>query len=241
VPIAEPLQGGPSFSASETGVLVLRRGRGAQAQLTWFDREGKQMSAAGDPGGISSPTMSPDQKSVAFYQSDGMSLGIWLFDIERSNSTLFTPGPDASYFPVWSPDGSRIAYAVRRSGERLLVERPASGIGKETVLYRATGTYYIPQNWSRDGRWLILAELPASDAFYLLPMGPEGSRGERKLVPFPVKLSDGRNPSLSPDGQWLLYSSTHTGSREVFVQSMPEALGGSSAGAKKQVSIGGGA
>ena len=71
-------------------------------------------------------------------------------------------------------------------------------------------------------------------------MGPQGSGGERQPIPFPQSPAEGRHPSISPDGRWLLYSSTQTGSREVFVESMPEAMGGPATGAKRQVSIGGG-
>jgi len=166
LPIAEPLQTGPTFSASKNGVLIFRRGLGGQAQLTWFDREGKPLGTAGDASRILSPRISPDQKSVAFYQSDWMGFDIWLFDGERGNTNRFTSGPDMAYFPVWSPDGSRIAYFVRRSNETLVIERPASGMGKETVLYRANGKFFFPQSWSRDQ--LLLADnccffLPASD------------------------------------------------------------------------------
>ena len=73
------------------------------SHATWFDREGKLIGTAGDAGLISSPRISPDQKSVAFYQSDGMNLDIRLFDEERGNATRFTSGPDRAYFPVWSP------------------------------------------------------------------------------------------------------------------------------------------
>jgi serine/threonine protein kinase/Tol biopolymer transport system component len=242
VSIAEPLQkGGRSFSASENGVLIFRRGRGGR-RLAWFDRDGKPLGTAGDASNVASPRISPDQKSVVFYQFDGMSFDIWLFDGERGNTTRLTSGPDLASFPVWSPDGSRIAYAVhRRSNENLVVERPASGMGKETVLYRATGTVlYYPQSWSRDGRWLVLMTA-SSGAFYLLPMGAEGSGGERKLIPLLESSAEGRNPSISPDSRWLLYSSTQTGRREVFAESMPEQMGGPAAGAKKQVSIAGGA
>jgi eukaryotic-like serine/threonine-protein kinase len=243
VPIAEPLQNGPSFSASENGVLIFRRSRGGQAQLTRYDREGKSLGTAGKAGRIFSPSISPDQKSVAFVQADGMNSDIWLFDEERGNTTRLTSGPGLALYPVWSADGSRIAYYVRRSSERLVVERPASGIGKETTLYlhRATGAAYVPQSWSRDGRWLLLADLPEGGSFYVLPMGPAASGGESKPFPLPETPSEGRHPSLSPDGRWLLYSSTQTGSREVFVQSMPEQMGGPAAGAKMQVSIAGGA
>jgi serine/threonine protein kinase len=240
-PIAEPLQtGGPSFSASENGVLIFRRSRGGR-QLTWFDREGKPLGTAGDAGMIWDPRISHDQQSVAFFQSGGMGPStIWLFDGERGNTTRFTIGPDTAMYPVWSPDGSRIAYYVRRSNETQVIERPASGIGKETVLYRVPGyKSYFPESWSRDGRWLVLMD-QSSGAFYLLPMGAEGAGAERKLIPYPESHAEGRTPSISPDCRWLLYSSTQTGSREVFVESMPEQMGGPAAGAKKQVSTAGG-
>jgi dipeptidyl aminopeptidase/acylaminoacyl peptidase len=236
VSIADPLQLGPSFSVSENGVLIFQRGWSGR-QLTWFDREGKPLGTAGDAGVIWGPRISPDQKSVVFYQTEGMSSNIWLFDGERGNTTRFTSGPDLPSYPVWSPDGSRIAYYARRSNQALVTERPASGMGKETVLGRSTGLYF-PQSWSRDGRWLLLA--PYSGSFSLLPMGSEGSGGERKPFPFPESPAEGRDPSISPDGRWLLYSSAQTGSREVFVQSLPEAMGGPAVGAKKQVSIAGG-
>jgi Tol biopolymer transport system component len=103
--------------------------------------------------------------------------------------------------------------------------------------FRSTNGYGL-ERWSRDGRWLVLA--PASGSFYLLPVGPEGSSVERKPIPFPESPAEGRQPSVSPDGRWLLYSSAQTGSWEVFVQSLPEAMGGPAVGAKKQVSIAGG-
>jgi serine/threonine protein kinase len=239
VSIAEPLQAsGPSFSASENGVLIFRRGRYGR-QLTWFDREGKPQGTAGDAGIIYGPRISPDQKSVVFFQADAISANIWLFDRERANTTRFTIGPDNSYFPVWSPDGSRIAYYVRRSNETRVIERPASGLGKETVLYHSNNIYY-PHTWSRDGRWLLLWT-PSSGAFHLLPMGAEGSGGERKLIPLPESPAEDRHPSISTDGRWLLYSSTQTGSWEVFLESLPEAMGGPAVGVKQKVSIAGGA
>ena len=102
VSIAEPLSAGLSFSASENGVLIFRRGR-SERQLTWFDRAGKALGLAGDAGWIVSLGISPDQKSVAFSQFDGGSYNIWLFDGERGNTTRFTLEPVNAESPVWSP------------------------------------------------------------------------------------------------------------------------------------------
>jgi len=153
VPIAEPLQSGsgPSLSASENGVLIFRRSQGGR-QLTWSDRQGKPLGTAGDAGSIWSPRISPDQKSVVFFQSGGISPNIWLFDGERGNSTPFTLGPEAAMYPVWSPDGSGIAYFVRRPNETLVIERPTGGMGNETVPYRIPESIgYAPQSWALDG------------------------------------------------------------------------------------------
>jgi Tol biopolymer transport system component/predicted Ser/Thr protein kinase len=237
--IAEPIQsGGAAFSASENGVLIFRRSRSGPVQLTWFDREGKPLGKIGPAGNILGPKIGRDQKSVAFFQADGTNSQIWLFDGERGNTIRFTFGPDIALYPVWSPDGSRIAYSTRRTGGPVVIERPASGMGKETVLDHS-GSMLYAQRWSHDGHWLVLTSL--SGSFYLLPMNSEGSGGERKLIPLKESAVEGRHPSISPDGRWLLYSSTETGGREVFLESVPEALGGPAAGAKEKVSIAGGA
>ena len=123
--------------------------------------------------------------------------------------------------------------------EFALAERPASGTGKETVLYRSATADepYVPESWSHDGRWLLLT---TGSYFYLLTMAPEGAGGERKLIPLPINPTGGRHASFSPDSRWILYSSIQTGRREVFVEAIPEALGGPPASARQQVSIDGG-
>jgi eukaryotic-like serine/threonine-protein kinase len=215
---------------------VVRRSAGGRAQLTWRDREGKSLGTAGGMANILGPRISPDQKSLIFSQADGMSSDIWMFDTHRGNTTRFSFAETASS-PVWSPDGSRIAYSLRTSNETRVVSRPVSGMGKETVLYRSSAIFN-PASWSRDGRWLVLMNVGGSA--YMVPTGPGESAGERMAVPFHQSSAESRQFSISPDGRWLLYSSTQGGSREVFVESLPEQFGGSAAAIKKQVSIAGG-
>jgi Tol biopolymer transport system component len=55
------------------------------------------------------------------------------------------------YHPVWSPDGSRIAFASTRNGPFNIFVVPASG-GEPTAI--ATNAGDNCPAWSPDGRWI---------------------------------------------------------------------------------------
>jgi eukaryotic-like serine/threonine-protein kinase len=82
--------------------------------------------------------------------------------------------------------------------------------------------------------------LKGTGALYLLPVSAERT-GERKPIPFQEIAYQDQDGAISPDGRWLLYSSEQTGRREIFVQSLPVAAGGSATGASKwKISTAGG-
>ncbi|SPE37565.1 Serine/threonine protein kinase [Candidatus Sulfopaludibacter sp. SbA6] len=241
--VVDPLSNGPSWSASDNGLLAFRRGRGFQSQLTWFNRDGKQVGVAGDPVNFgTSPRISPDQKTIAFAHRDEPNTDVWLFDLTRGATTRFTFEPGANSFPLWSPDGSRIFYYARRNNVGFLAERPSNGIGKETIVKSQPGTALVPTGQSRDGRWLVVSESsgPSAGARIVLLSLSDG-----KSVPL-VEGSQPLNGSISPDGRWLLYSDMPARRREVFVQSLPteagppEAGGSAAAVGKFQISTAGG-
>ncbi len=76
----------------------------------------------------------------------------------------------------------------------------------------------IPTDWSRDGQFLVFQQEDAKGkwALWALPMA-----GERK--PFPILQSEFNETlgALSPDAQWLAYTSDETGSEQVYVQPFP--------------------
>ena len=233
--VADSMFNGPSWSASANGLLAFRRIQTSQTQLSWFNRDGKQLSASGDPGDLRAARISPDQKSIAFYnRPNGRSADIWLFDLTRGIASRFTSDPGRyAAFPVWSPDGNRLLYCTRTPN--VLVERPVNGIGPETIFKSEPNTSWIPQDVSRDGHWVVVLEISGARRRILLAPRPDG-----KSVPLVEgeSLGDG---SLSPDGRWLLYTFAPGGGRsEVFVQSLPKEAGGSaSAVGKWQISSGG--
>jgi Tol biopolymer transport system component/predicted Ser/Thr protein kinase len=218
--IVAPLDGGMSWSASANGLLSFRRLYSSQSQLTWFNRDGKRLGIAGDPGNLSAPRISPDQKTIVFSRGDGRNSDLVLFDIQLKTTNRLTLEPGIKVNPTWSSDGSRIFYASRRQNDNVLVDGPANGIGQEAILKSAPASQFMPNGVSRDG-WLVVSELTGVGSRLVL-LSPE-----RKTVQFPAQPLANRG-FFSPDGRWMLYSSNQAGRFEVFVQSLPKEVGGSS-------------
>jgi Tol biopolymer transport system component len=243
-PVAEQVQvnttnGRVAFDVSQNGVLVYRSTGGFNTQLTWFDHGGKELSRVGEPGGYLSPRLSPDGKRVAVYRTTGTGVpgDIWVTDLTRNTQTRLTFDAADDSVPLWSPDGSHIAFASTRNNSFGLYQKNSNGIGDDELLLKA-GSNMVPEDWSLDGRFLVYTSTEGGgrDVSYLpLAGSPAGqTAGERKPVPFLKTPFFERHAQLSPDGRWMAYISNESGTYEVYVQSFP------AGGGKWQVSTKGG-
>jgi Tol biopolymer transport system component len=221
------------FSVSENGVLVYDQSADlGNSQLVWLDRAGKQLSVAAPPGTYVRFRLSPDGQRIAFSQTNPLGgIGdLWMRDLQRGVTSRFTFDPGNDTFPIWSPDGSRIAWFSSRGGSFGLYQKLASGVGQDELLL-SSDSPPRPRDWSMDGRFIVYQPQGTKTGFdvWALPL-----EGERK--PFPVLQTpffDG-SPRLSPDGRWLAYYSTESGRGEVYVTTFP------TPGAKWQISTSGG-
>ena len=88
-------------------------------QVTWFDRQGTVSGRASDPGGFRDVALSPDGlRAVASRTNseDTAKADLWLLDLARgTGAARLTFGPGKAESPVWSPDGTRIAFSFNNS------------------------------------------------------------------------------------------------------------------------------
>ncbi|HYL35145.1 MAG TPA: protein kinase [Bryobacteraceae bacterium] len=246
VPIAEQIRFDSlnlmgRFSVSQNGVLAYSSGSmtsgftgGAVGgvQLTWFDRSGKVTGTVSQPGLIARPSISPDGRTVAFDRVDQSGhTDIWLFDLARGTESRFTFDSPASQYPIWSPDGSRIAYSSARLGlPGVVLQKPVSGAGESEILDKSI-LNARPMDWSRDGRYVFAHALdPKTNIdIWVLPQF-----GDRKAFSYLHTEFNEQWEKLSPNGQWLAYQSDETRRNEIYVQTFPKPEG------KWQVSTDGG-
>ncbi len=234
VPLAPNVRGADSlragtFTASE-GVLAFGGGTGADLrQLVWTDREGKPQGAVGTPGFYLGFNLSPDDKRVALdLINAGAEREIWLMELNRGVASRMTPSSSVEIFPVWSPDGSRIAFGSSPGlGRADIYQRSSTGVGVAEPLLESEQRK-TPNDWSRDGKFLLYgvsgALWSASRGFpktelWALPL--VGDRKPFAVVRMPFNVSEG---SFSPDSRWIVYVSDESGRKEVFAQSFPTAV-----------------
>jgi Tol biopolymer transport system component len=223
-----------SFSVSSTGALAFLSGRTrATSQLVWLDRSGKELETIGEPDVYGDLALSPDGSRIAYMLRDkNDSLDIWVRDLKRGVASRLTFGPSDDVWPVWSPDGRRIAYATNSEGGHFIIATcDANGAGAPSALSTVSDGDLAPIDWSKDGRQLALCRLPASRRWDIVLASLDSPP---KLTPYLDTEFVEFNPMLSPDGRYIAYSSNESGTTEIYVQTNPRG------GGKWQISNGGG-
>jgi eukaryotic-like serine/threonine-protein kinase len=228
-PVAERISRGNSngnylSSVAANGLLLFQSGGSAGGnQHVWFDRTGKEAGTVGSTvPSRNSIALSPEGKRVVIERVADQGSDLWITDMEHSGTeTRLTFDPSNNSQPVWSPDGSKVAFARDRGGTLNLYQRSSNGTGQDELLFESKETK-SPFDWSRDGKFLIFGSLGAKTNvdLWALPMTGAGADkpGDRKpilLLQTPYAESQGQ---LSPDSRWLAYTSNESGNSQVYVQ-----------------------
>jgi eukaryotic-like serine/threonine-protein kinase len=234
--------GAAPFAASSTGVLLYRNDPQAQGPgdaaatggniperpLRWVARNGSGEQAA-VPGGWNGPDVSPDGKRAAIHRHDPDGGDIWIFTTGQSTPSKFTfDASQDNSSPVWSPDGTRIAFASRRNGKYGLYVKLADNTRTEELIIEAERPM-TPMSWSGDRLVYWTSDPKTAGDIWAVPL-----TGDRKPTPIAQSHADERNPQVSSDGKWVAYSSNETGRTEIYIRPFPEGP------AKIQVSVNGG-
>jgi Tol biopolymer transport system component len=103
--------------------------------------------------------------------------------------------PPGDALPIWSPDGTRIAFATSRAGQALAVISAAGG--GETRLVEGPTTYNAAI--SPDWRWVAFTRFQAGNESLAI-VGLDGS-GERQLA----ASGFGTRPAWSPDSRTVAF------------------------------------
>ena len=223
-------QGGLAhFALGDEGSLVYGPGGTAgRRTLVWVDREGQEEPMGVTPRTYSAPRVSPDGTQLAFRALDGED-DIWTYHLGRQTSQRLTYHPSGDGDPVWTADGTKVAFfAAGRDGGPGVFWKAADGTGDAERL--STGAHG-PASVSPDGTRLLFADRGSGlDIGWLL------LDGDPNPEPLYSSSFNETGAVVSPDGEWMAYEADDSGRFEVYVRPFPNVDDG-----RWQVSTAGGA
>jgi len=208
--------------SGSSGSFAYRPAVSARRQFVWLDRAGNRIGTIGEPDdALNGPwQLSPDGGVVVMGRSTNNNLDLWLIDVARGIPRRFVSDPASDTFPLWSPDGARLAFGSSRLHGSVIHDlfvKPIRGPDRETVLLESAENKY-PLDWSRDGRFIVYSVLSAKTASDLWVLPQDGST---QAFVFKQTPSDEMGAKFSPDGHWMTYQSNETGRIEIYVERFP--------------------
>jgi len=223
-----------ALTVAENGTLIYSAiAEGAHSELTWVDRNGKELGRVGEPGIMYNVSLSPDASRVAVDISDekANNVDIWIENTDAPGRSRFTFDPAEEVVGVWSHDGKTIAYRLNDAGGPMLELKPATGLEREKpILKDMPIDDTIPNSWSPDDQQILWTH--QSQLGSQLELMPAAGGTSTRFLSGPGSQTNGQ---ISPDGKWVAYASDESGNWEIYVTTFPGAVG------KWQVSSGGGA
>ncbi len=218
--ISGPVSG--EFSVSRSGTLLYVAGpssgsndAGRLSTMSTVRLNGTDTPIPLPPTRGGDGAFSPDGRQLA-YERDGQ---LWLYDLDRGDHRQFTSLGNKTSDPVWSPDGTRIAYSAARKEGRI-TEIYVQAVVGDSVGVHLGGTLGAdyPTQWLADGTILTSSDPSASGTRDVFSLHADRPGAAVPILQAPWREADAR---VSPDGKWLAYTSDETGRYQVVVRTWP--------------------
>ncbi|HEU4333127.1 MAG TPA: protein kinase [Candidatus Eisenbacteria bacterium] len=214
------------FSYSRNGILSFAAGGfvGKDRRLVLVGSDGRTEEWSGErlPFEVGA-WASPDGARAASVVANATAIyEIWISERGGASSrrVIAHDGVDCS-FPVWSPDGSMLAYYRTSQTEEdgVYVVR-ADGAGPpRKVAAAAKGVTLVPTTWTRDGSRLLMTRAEGGKlGLVSASVSVSGTAPAEPEWVLPQGTGSVGMARLSPDNQYIAYFSDEGGPGQIFVR-----------------------
>jgi TolB protein len=207
----------PAWSPDGTTLVYASYGPGSRIYLMDL-ATGRSRAIIGPTQNVLylTPTFSPDGQSIVYARSTGDQSDIYIAPVAQPQAArrLTVARGIQNTNPIFSPNGRRVVYQSSASGplELYIVDADGTGNDKLTDYDFSEKVYRSDPDWSPDGRLIAYQERVNNDKFQLRTIQVSGSTPK-------YLTSEGENeqPSWAPDGRHLVFTSTRTGVRQLWI------------------------
>ena len=177
------------FSVSHAGDIAWRPGGEGLAQLTTFDRAGREIGTSGPPSAILSVKLAPDERRLLVAGRAEQ----WLAEPGQPGQLVVSRRRE-SLTTLWSPDSTRFLVP----GPGRVLERAASG-GPEREIANVPGLVRL-EDVSPDGNVVLFTGGALATSVFAARLDGGGD-------PWPVLQTGERvfDTRFAPDGRWIVF------------------------------------
>jgi serine/threonine-protein kinase len=221
---------GAQTAVSRNGTLAFINRKSGDARfghVVFIDEEGRARNAVEGPlENARYPRISPDGTKLAITVGPGLEGTLWVHDLVGSNPPVNLTFDGHNIFPVWSPDGTQVAFKrspardASTDGVLSIVQADGSTLTPMTLDAENIRGDVLPGAWSITNKLVLSRPGLDSSGFDIWEVPVESPTEGRAVVE--TRFDEGATSTLSPDGRWLAYSSNRSGTREIWVQAYPD-------------------
>ena len=182
-----------------------------------------QTNVSNHPGWDGYPSWSPGGDQLVFQtnrdESNGILLGIvpvdlgqeiYLVNADGTNPTNLSNSPENDVYPVWSPDGSKIAFQSFRDGNPEIYVMNPDGTGQTRLTTHPESD--ISPSWSPDGSWITFhSDRDGNMEIYKIMVS---GLSQTRLT---NDLEWDWGASWSLDGSKIVFQSFRDGNSEIYI------------------------
>jgi Tol biopolymer transport system component len=192
------------LNGNQSGIWISRVDGTQRRRLVSFSNLNRDFEPHGLNLPDDHPSFSPDNRRIVFTsnRADRDNWDIYVMNVNGTGVTRLTATAGLDTEPVFSPDGTKIAFATERFGGNLdIAVMNVNGTGVTRVT--TSGFDDIEPAWRPDGQKIAFARVFSKSEKDVFTINPNGT-GEFRVTNVPKEDHD---PSYSPSGQELVITS----------------------------------
>jgi serine/threonine-protein kinase len=182
-------------------------------ELVWLNLSGGTTPLPISRTDLFQLSLAPDGQRVAGLIPEANDK-IHYYDIQRQTMTRLTNTPGNDGAPVWSPDGSLVAYQNDRGGswDLFVIQADGGAPGRRLTSGPANN---VPVSWTPDSQRILFDRREAGGLLQTWIVAADGNSEPTRLLD--VEFNNA-GAMVSPDGRWLAYDSDFSGEWDVYMR-----------------------